>query len=84
MAGLCGSPLAWVEDWPSLGESRWLCTRCAAWPAASLAEVFATLTSDARERLRTEVAASDRLAVEVSKRLAAKGTAVPGEERDDG
>src|SRR4029450_127208 len=44
--GLCGGILAWVQDWPTAGECRWLCPTCASWPARSLAEVFATLTSE--------------------------------------
>lgn len=42
--GLCGSPLTWVEDWPEPGTARWLCSTCAAWPAMSLAQAFASLT----------------------------------------
>jgi hypothetical protein len=73
--GLCSAPLAWVEDWPFAGESRWLCMCCAAWPSPSLAEVFGTLTREEREQLRAEAAGGDRLAVEVSKQLGVKETA---------
>jgi hypothetical protein len=60
--GLCRSPLAYVEGWPTVGDGAWLCPRCAAWPAPSLAEVYATLTADERERLDAEAAAGDPLA----------------------
>jgi len=63
--GLCGAPLAWVEDWPTAGEVRWLCLRCAAQPAPSLRAVFATLTPEERQRLADERDASDPLAVAV-------------------
>jgi hypothetical protein len=67
--GLCGSQLAWVEDWPCAGEARWLCPSCAAWPAPSLTEAFAGLTADERQRLDTEVARGDHLAVVVLREL---------------
>jgi hypothetical protein len=63
--GLCGFPLAWVEDWPSAGEARWLCPPCAAWPAPSLAEVYQTLTGEERQRLDAEAAQGDELAAAV-------------------
>jgi hypothetical protein len=70
LCGLCGSqPLAWVEDWPTAGENRWLCPTCAAWPTPALAEVFAGLTGDERHRFDTEVASGDRLSVAVLREL---------------
>lgn len=69
LCGLCGSPLAWVEDWPSAGEARWLCPTCATWPASALAEVFAGLTADERHRFDAEVANGDHLAVTVLREL---------------
>jgi hypothetical protein len=67
--GLCGSPLAWVEGWPTAGEARWLCVRCATWPAPTLAQVFAALTADERRRLDAEAAHGDALAVAVLREL---------------
>jgi hypothetical protein len=60
--GLCCSPLAWVQDWPMARDARWHCATCAAWPAPTLAEVFATLTADERRRLDDEARAGDGLA----------------------
>jgi hypothetical protein len=58
----CGNVLAWVEDWPCEGESRWLCSTCAAWPTPALTEVFAGLTATERHRLEAEAGAGDQLA----------------------
>jgi len=66
---LCGSPLAWVEDWPSAGEARWFCPTCAAWPAPSLAEVYQTFTAAERWRLDVEAAQGDALARAVLREL---------------
>jgi hypothetical protein len=71
---LCGSALAWVEEWPAAGEARWLCPRCMAQPAPSLVQVHATLTLEERERLCQEVRAGDPLARLVL-RLVTEGTA---------
>lgn len=73
--GLCGAPLAWVEDWPFAGEARWLCPTCAAWPTPALAEVFAGLTAEERERLDAEAAGGDSLAVVVLRELRGNGRA---------
>ena len=68
--GLCGhQPLAWVEDWPTAGENRWLCPTCAAWPTSTLAEVFAGLTAAERHRLDAEVANGDHLSVVILNEL---------------
>src|SRR5262249_20379395 len=68
--GLCGhQPLAWVEDWPTAGENRWLCPTCAAWPAPALAEVFARLTADERQRFDAEIASGDHLSVALLREL---------------
>jgi hypothetical protein len=67
--GLCGSPLAWVEGWPTAGENRWLCATCAAWPTAALAEVFARLAADEHHRIDAEVAGGDQLSVAVLREL---------------
>ena len=67
--GLCGSPLAWVVDWPMAGDACWLCPTCAAWPAPALAELFANLNGDERRRLDTEAALGDKLAVAVLREL---------------
>jgi len=60
--GLCGSPLAWVEDWPAAGEARWLCPHCAGQPAPSLETVYASLSADERRRLLDEAKAGDPMA----------------------
>lgn len=76
--GLCGHPpLCWVEDWPTVGEIRWLCAICAAWPTPSLAEVFAGLTADERHRLDAEVASGDHLSVAVLRELGGDPRSVP-------
>ena len=68
--GLCRhQPLAWVEDWPTAGESRWLCPTCAAWPPRALAEAFAGLTTHERQRLDAEIANGDGLSVAVLSEL---------------
>ena len=72
---LCASPLRWVEGWPTAGESRWLCPRCATWPAAALAQVLATLPAAERERLDAEVAAGGALAMTVLRELRGDGRA---------
>lgn len=43
--GLCWSPLAYVEGWPTAGEARWLCPSCAAQPAPSMVAVLAGLAA---------------------------------------
>jgi hypothetical protein len=60
--GLCGSPLAWVEDWPTPGEARWLCPRCAGQSVPSLEAVYASLSVDEGRRLLDEARAGDPLA----------------------
>src|SRR5262245_39257282 len=60
--GLCGGVLAWVEHWPTAGDARWLCPRCASFPSPTLAAVFAQLTPQERERLKAEGAQGDGLA----------------------
>jgi hypothetical protein len=60
--GLCGSPLAWVEDWPTPGEARWLCPRCVGQPAPSLEAVYASLSVDERRRLLDEAKTGDPMA----------------------
>jgi hypothetical protein len=61
--GLCGhQPLAWVEDWPTPGQARWLCPSCAGRPAPSLEAVYASLSVDERRRLLAEAEAGDPLA----------------------
>jgi TubC N-terminal docking domain len=59
--GLCGAPLAWIEDWPATGEHRWLCLTCPARPVPTLGEVYATLSDEERDRLREEAAHGDDL-----------------------
>jgi hypothetical protein len=59
---LCGSLLVWVTDWPTVGDSRWLCPTCAAWPVRALADVWACLTATERSRLHVEAARGDTLA----------------------
>jgi hypothetical protein len=76
--GLCGRPLAWVDDWPTAGEVRWLCPRCASFPASTLAAVFAQLTPKERDRLEAEGAQDDALARAVLGELRAEGRRVMG------
>jgi hypothetical protein len=44
------------------GEGRWLCLRCVARPASTLAAVHAGLTDAERRQLRTEADGGDSLA----------------------
>jgi len=61
--GLCGhQPLAEVHDWPTAGERRWVCLRCVARPASTLAVVNAGLTDFERRQLRTDAYGGDPLA----------------------
>jgi hypothetical protein len=69
--GLCTSPLCWVEGWPTAGEARWLCPTCAAWLAPRLADVFAQLRAEERDRLDAEAAEADPLAQAVLGKLRA-------------
>ena len=71
--GLCGAPLAWVEDWPTAGEARWLCPRCASFPTTTLAAVFAQLTPREQDRLEAEGAQGDGLARAVLSELRGEG-----------
>lgn len=64
--GLCGSSLVYVEGWPSEGDSRWLCVRCASQPTPSLQAVLASLTDDERNRLDKQRNEGDGLAEVVS------------------
>jgi hypothetical protein len=61
------STIAWVwqPEWPSRGTGRWLCGTFGRRPVPSLAELAAELTAEERTRLRREVAARDRLAIQV-------------------
>jgi hypothetical protein len=59
---LCGSQLALVTDWPAVGDSRWLCPTCAAWPVRALVDVWASLTAAEGDQLQTEAERGDTLA----------------------
>lgn len=71
--GLCGGVLAWVRDWPTAGDARWLCPTCAAWPAPRLADVFAQLRGEERQRLEVDAARGDAAAVAVLHELRGSG-----------
>src|SRR5262245_21418936 len=73
--GLCGhQPLGEVQDWPTAGERRWVCLRCAARPVPTLAAVHAGLTDAERRQLCTEADDGDFLARRLLGMLA-EGTA---------
>lgn len=65
--GLCGGVLAWVEGWPALGVSAWLCSRCASRAAPTLAEVFAELTAQSHRKHRSSYQAVSNALVDARK-----------------
>jgi hypothetical protein len=63
---LCGTTAwQWAPDWPEPGRGAWCCGTCMARPNPTLPELYQSLTPDERQRLATEAAAGDRLALHV-------------------